>query len=122
MFESGVFLIAGIAAAAAGTGSAHMPIRLDVEVVNGAQIVRVIAHSPVACAASYTLSVGQAGGGNRSVNRGTATIAPGSARTLATVSVKHGSTGAIPASLRVEPYEGGAYELTWPATVITPSH
>lgn len=104
-------VVIGSLIAAAAT---PQPVRLQVEAQGGMSIVRVIAQSPVACSAAYELAVTSSKGGNRSVNRGRVTIAPGEARTVATVKLA-GADKSLVATLSVSPSGGRAYEQVWPS-------
>jgi hypothetical protein len=101
--------------AMAGAPAQQQPVRLEVHAEDGANVARVIAQSPVQCTASYELAITSGNGGNRSVNRGTVTLAPGERRVLATVRTGTTVSSGFSASLKVVPCDGKAYEQTWPA-------
>lgn len=109
-------VIAAAIAAAAQPAPPVRPIRLDVQSEGDLHVIRVIAASAVACTATYRLEVAAAGGGNRSVNRGTVTIQPSKPQTLATVKLGGGSSAAPSAKLDVEPCGGASYEQVWPTS------
>jgi opacity protein-like surface antigen len=100
--------------AAAQPGAAVQPITLHVERQGDVHVLRVVADSPVACTATYRLEVAAAGGGNRSVNRGTVTIQPSKPQTLATVTL--GGPAPPSARLEVDPCGAASYEQVWPTS------
>lgn len=114
MLELTSALIAAAFGAAAQAGAPARPITLDVRTEGDVHVVRVIAHSAVACKANYRLEVAAGGGGNHSVNRGTVTIEPSSPQTLATVKLSGASAAATSARLDVDPCGGASYEQVWP--------
>lgn len=109
-------LIAVAIGAAGQSAAPAQPITLHVERQGDFHVLRVVANSAVACTATYRLEVAAAGGGNRSVNRGTVTINPSKPQTLATVRLGGGSAAAPTAKLDVEPCGGASYEQVWPTS------
>lgn len=99
-------------AAAPGVAPADrpMPLRLSAEPVDAGIRLQVIGLSPVACEARYELEVAAAGGGNRSVQRGSVKLRPGHKVVLSTTTL--GRKGAVgwSATLRVDSCDGRHFE------------
>lgn len=108
-------LLAAIAVVAPAATPPSAPLRLEVENVSGRNVLKLVGESPVACSVSYELGVSDTEGGNRSVNRGTASIVPGVRRTFATVTVRSQASSKISARLLVRSCKGETYEQHWPA-------
>jgi hypothetical protein len=106
--------IAVVIGAPAQPAGPTQPITLHVERRGDVHVLRVVADSPVACTATYRLEVAAAGGGNRSVNRGTVAIQASKPQTLATVTL--GGSAAPSARLEVEPCGSANYEQVWPTS------
>jgi hypothetical protein len=110
-------LIAAILAAASATGGAYPPHPLQLQVSNaGGQLeMSLVGHSERAWSARYELEVtgGPSGASNHSVQRGRATIRPGTPVTVATLRLGNPEGAAWTARLHVTPSTGDAYQLEW---------
>lgn len=87
------------------------PIQLVTESVdNGVRLI-VVGHAAVPTQASYALEVSSdaAGGGNKSVQRGTAQLEPGAERRLITLTLGKSGHGKWSATLSVDPTPGRPY-------------
>jgi hypothetical protein len=84
------------------------PIHLVVETLDDTVRLKVVGESDVALSAAYSLEV--SGGGNRSLQRGQATLRPGVSATLVTLTLGSGKDWA--ATLRVSPDGGQPYQRT----------
>ena len=113
---SGLWLaVAAAGVSAAGSGAVNHPLHLHVQEAAGIVEIQVVGSADKACEARYELEVQGANGGNRSVQRGNASLAPGAPRTLSTVRIGSSGEGTVSATLRVEDCSGNSYEQRWPA-------
>ena len=115
-FAGGLWLAIAAAGAtsAAGSGAVNGPIHLAVQETAGIVEIQVVGSADKACEARYELEVQGANGGNRSVQRGNASLSPGAPRTLSTVRIGSSGEGSVSATLRVEDCNGNSYEQQWP--------
>ena len=103
----GSFAVLAVAMMSA-PAAAPAPIQLVVEPLGHAVRLKVVGVSDVALSAAYSLEV--SGGGNRSLQRGQATLRPGVRATLVTLTL--GSEKDWAATLRVSPEGGEPYQRT----------
>jgi hypothetical protein len=108
---AGLSVFAAIGAAASSAGTAT-PLQMKVESTAEQVVIRLVGDSPVACKVSYELEV-VGGAGNRSVNRGTATIAASQPVTVATVKLGASTSSPVSAKLSVQGCDG-SYSESWP--------
>lgn len=104
-------LLSALMTSGASPQQAERPIRLVSEEIAGGVRLQVVGASDVPVEASYSLEVsgGGAGGTNRSVQRGTASLRPGQSATLVTLTLKNGQAD-WSATLEVDPADGAPYE------------
>ena len=100
-------LVAMTMASAPGPAS---PLHLVADPVDSGVRLRVVGSSAVACDASYELEVVGSAGGNRSVQRGSARLAPGKQVVVATTTLGNRASSGWSATLRVDGCDGHRYE------------
>lgn len=86
------------------------PVRLVASPTERGVRLEVIGESDRPFAGSYSLEASGAGGGNRTVQRGTVRLEAGVPATLMTLNLGLAGGGGWSAKLRVEPAAGPAYE------------
>jgi hypothetical protein len=107
---AGIALFATVGIAGAGQPS-QSPLQLRVDSSDGAVVIRLVGEARETCAVTYELEV--TGQGNRSINRGAATIKPGTPVTVATVRLANSSHSDWSAKLRVDACGGSTFADEW---------
>lgn len=104
-----------VAGSAASASVPTHPLQLQVKEGGDTVMMSLVGRSPLAWSGRYELEVagGPNGASNHSVQRGTATIAPGATVTVATVKLGNRAGAAWAARLHVTPASGEPYELEW---------
>ena len=106
-----VLAVAILAGGGKGPNVIEKPIQLVTESVdNGVRLI-VVGDAAVPTEASYALEVSSdaSGGGNKSVQRGTARLVPGAATRLMTLTLGNIGDGKWSATLSVDPKPGRLY-------------
>lgn len=99
----------GLAMTVAAVSGAS-PLHLLAEPVDAGVRLTIVGSSRVACDTSYELKVVGAAGGNRSVQRGSARLAPGKQVVIATTTLGNQASEHWSATLSVDSCDGKHYE------------
>lgn len=104
-------MAAALASIPPGAGPLHLQVSRDGDSI----VLAVVGESATAVTGTYELEVdaGKPGATNHSVQRGTASLQPGKAVTIARLRVGSSKTDTLTAKLSVTPSAGKPYEESW---------